>query len=379
MNPAAFAKKSAKYVTPFRYTTANFSIGKGPHRKSYRPVKRSPQKITKCKLAGCICFTPPPVDNWYIIPTMSHILARKSKASCLAVVESFKAFRIKERQRTPSAFSLAAFPRGIPDPYGITPAFLEYCMRLIKKNEKVRRAFKAVVKVWRRAKVTPANEEDLITMDPPVKAVTVIDWPSKKSYHFEASTIERCIVKQLFHHDALFSSPMQPSNPYTNIPFTFGQLHSIITQLLRHGSVHWSIGAFREHVYSMAQFKLVHDAALRLAALKSTFADPTHPETNAILYDYIDAEHQNHLANFPLFIYKWALEHALESDKILAWRALCYKYYLAQTLYSDNPTKRMAYQLTLQLKTMALCMPPTDLKRLMIRSRRIAEVSEDDL
>jgi predicted phosphoadenosine phosphosulfate sulfurtransferase len=81
------------------------------------------------------------------------------------------------------------------------------------------------------------------------------------------------------------------------------------------------------------------------------------------------------MAIFPAFIYKWALENALESDKILAWRVICYKYYLAETLYPDNPTKRVAYQMTLQLKTMRLCEPPTDLKRLMIRAKRIAEVA----
>jgi len=367
------ARKASIYTVPFRYETPGFSIGVGAPRFKKKRVRERKSRTYMIRI-GKAFKGPFILQNWYLLPTYSTILSNASEAGTIQKIKGLNDFMLSHRCRIPSEFSRLIYPNGPPPAFGITPAFLQRCMRLIKKNRRIRKSLTKFVRLWRRRKITRANEEDLITMDPPVKEVTVIDWPSKKSYHFESGTIERCMLKNLFHHDALFVNPMPPSNPYTNLPFTFGQLHSIIDQLLAYGPVHWAIAALKEYGYSIERFKLVHDMPLRYAALKATFADPTHPETYAILYDYIEAEHANHSLVFPSCMYKWALQGALDSHTMLTWRKYCYAFYEAEVLYELDLVKRVAHQAALHAKTWSLCIFPVDLKRRLILAGKIYEV-----
>lgn len=76
--------------------------------------------------------------------------------------------------------------------------------------------------------------EDLYTLTPVPDscAVRVLDFASKKQYIFHTTTILKSIMSSLYYANYGIAQPQAPKNPYTNIPWSYGQKLVICQQIL---------------------------------------------------------------------------------------------------------------------------------------------------
>ena len=52
------------------------------------------------------------------------------------------------------------------------------------KNQKLRWNFKRIAVAWKKKRLSFANEDDILTQEPPVKSVKIVSWQSKKVHIF---------------------------------------------------------------------------------------------------------------------------------------------------------------------------------------------------
>ena len=327
-----------------------FSIGTAYKRPTRKPKPRHLKQVWPQSRSSINRYQRPQIwdrpvifQTWYLLPRSTNFnvnLLLDRNPNFKETVNYIKSKRPKRRFY--NTFNIQVIHDLIPNAsdylLGITKAQANEAMRLAFLNESVRRRFKALVNRWRRSTFTQANEEDLITVERPVKEVIVYDWTERKTYHFEASTILRCITRRILNHDVLFIQPLEPVNPYTNLPFTLGNMQSIIDQLRVHGFSHWTLEALRSAEYNWEYFKIAHEKPLQLDALKKTFLEKTD-EARDLLFDFIDSEYNIHGADFESDLYRWALVNAASSPHIQCWNKLCYTYYYSSIMYKDIPIK----------------------------------------
>ena len=276
------------------------------------------------------------IRTWFIIPfpinpvvaNMMRRIGGSHKEAKVILVNMSNSLRTKSNSY------------GTPRLLGINDYIIQQAHQLIRTNDTTQRKVQRVAILWRKRHLKRANDEDLITMEVPVKRVDVYDWKERRIYTFEASTILRCMTKRLLYASGMFANPLHPVNPYTNVNFSIGQMHSIIEQLKGHGMTHWTLESLLNTSYNWTEFVLLNDLALQMEAINHSFADSANLEFQATLYDFIDAECYIHKVEIDEGLYKWAVKDALDSEYMTQWRRLCYEYYKVQIIYKEVPVKQ---------------------------------------
>ena len=333
-----------------------------PASKYKKRVKR-PIKKTVCK--SRICIGPVVLRAWFILPAPPDPIVRMITSS---IGKSFKEAKAKIKE---ISSNLKSRSWGTYRLLGVTEQHLKHVFWLCQKNAGVHKRLTKLLIYWRRRHLIRANEEDLITMDPPVKRVDLYDWTQNRIYTFEANTIFRCITKRLTTHDGMFATPLEPVNPYTNMKLTIGQIHSVLEQLRSYGLSHWTIEALRNARYCWTEFTVLHDTTLQMDAMRSVFSDLKSTEMHDVLFDFIDAEYTNNDADIDRDMYRWLIKHAIESDHMSKWRSLCYSFYKNQILYKDIPIKQKLVALKIETDATFLCRMPHELYQMRNRMEAI--------
>jgi len=307
---------------------------------------------------------------WYILPTPSD--------RALSLITNSIGGSLQEARAKIKMISLSIKRPGWANYrlLGITEQHIKRAFYLCNMNERFRRVMTRLMTHWRKRHLVKANEEDLITMDPPVRRIDLYDWNQKRIYNFEASTIFRCITKRLTSHDGMFATPLEPVNPYTNMKLTFGQLHSTIEQLRSYNMSHWAIEALRNARYSWSEFIILHDSPLQMSAMRAVFSDMNSMELHDTLFDFIDAEYANNDIDMDRDMYRWLIKNAIESYHISQWRKLCQDFYTNQILYKDIPIKQKLMVVKIAAEASRLCRLPRDLYRLRDRMDTIEITGE---
>jgi len=210
--------------------------------------------------------------------------------------------------------------------------------KAVYKITMVRHLFKKLLHHYRTRRLTPANKEDIYTMEVPKNPVYIVDWASKQKYSFEAQTLMKDITCRLMTHDGLFENPQAPRNPYTNIPFTQSQMISIWNSIFSSGIYTSSAFAlFRKSKFCLRRFTLENTTLLKLNALSKTMKDPA-------LYDYVDRmidfiryAYDEESVDFRVNMYSYILINYPQHPLLKRWAALCYKFYEADILYHSSP------------------------------------------
>jgi len=354
--------------------TASFSIGIVTPASGYLRNRRKIRRVIRPRLyRQAIIETPPIVFRaWYILrPSPDKVIAalmNRIGGSMEEAKERIRGLRIDMKRTGPNSY---ASPRLL----GITLNHLAQASNLIRINDRFRKTLTILSVNWRKRHLVKANDEDLITMEPPVKRVEVYDWKERRIYAFEASTAIRCLTKRLLFHEGMFATPLRPVNPYTNVMLTLGQLHSVVEQLKGHGIAHWALESLRNSSYNWSEFTKIHDNALQMEAMRQVFADLTSQDLHDTLLDFIESEYTSHNVAMDKGIYQWAIEHAIESDHLTEWRKLCHDYYRNQILYKDIPIKLQTMQQKISVTTLTLVwQTPRELYRI----RRKAQITGSD-
>jgi hypothetical protein len=244
--------------------------------------------------------------------------------------------------------------------------FIEKCLHLIEVNRRMRGAVRTLLKRWLlRRKVRRMNEEDIVTLELPRQPITIVDWPARKLYVYEASTVARDVRECLLQRDYMFPAPLQPRNLLTNQPLTPMQCLSAFRQLRATGKrLHWSIAAYQQEDYVLATFKLKFDAPLRHEVLNTLFSQPTSDDTIGIVYDFISDEHTFREKPFPKVTYAWALQHAADAPRIREWRRLAFRYHQLAIELADEDEREQRRAAEIDPHTGTLCTHPTELSTL---------------
>lgn len=136
---------------------------------------------------------------------------------------------------------------------------------------------------------------DLYTMDPipPESMVAVYDPRSKSKYLFHTNTISRAILSALTYSSFGIAYPKAPMNPYTNIPWSIGQVICIVGQIIHnlnrnHCSIPHYIYLFRKEKYDITQFSIVNKARLQMDATVSFFKKEDDAYRNLIYTEIIE-------------------------------------------------------------------------------------------
>jgi len=133
-------------------------------------------------------------------------------------------------------------------------------IRALVRNYRVRRCIKNV-----------KNVEDVVTMDVPRKPVRLIDLTNRCSYVYEASTIRRLIENRILLSDYMFSNPMPPLNPLTNLNLTPGQLISVIQQCKMYGQYSWILDGLLKYEGDVKLFASFFKQPLKIQAIENHF------------------------------------------------------------------------------------------------------------
>ena len=248
--------------------------------------------------------------------------------------------------------------------FGINHKFIEQMILLIRAIMRVRLPLRNLVRTFLSKRHKEACPYDLFTMEPPKQPVTIVDWPTRHTYTFEARTMFIDVQRRLLNHDQLFAAPQALRNPFTNADLTYGQQLSLYQQLQAAGYSHWTLEGLRLHNFNLAETAVALSLQLRLAAVDSVFYNKTHEDFIDLVLDFIEAEHETHEYAFSEWLYRWALINKPEVHLIQQWKKMCYAYYRTAILYEATPQIKMRQlQLTVYSKTKPLCKRPEGLIR----------------
>jgi len=187
--------------------------------------------------------------------------------------------------------------KGIPCPFTMRKMAGEYYEHMFTKNQQLRRTLhKFLIRV--RIRIMDkriVGAEDLVTTVaiPKKDLVSVYDIKARNKYLFHTNTIARMMSSSLQYSSWGIPNPKPPTNPYTNVPWSYTQCMSITSQIIRnqaqyHRAPAYNLLGFRSCNYNMTTFAYRYRNHLRIQAATSLFKDNTSAEAQEIYDEIID-------------------------------------------------------------------------------------------
>jgi len=170
------------------------------------------------------------------------------------------------------------------------------------KQQRVRHALSifALGILRRTIDARPHDSCDLFTTlpIPPKALVTVYDIPNRKKYTFHTHTAMKIIESSLYYASYGIARPLNPKNPYTNIPWTQNQLTSIVQQISHnliqnHKFTPTDIQNFRTVRYCIREFYAKHKRYLDIMAARNLFDQKEDPYRNVIYEEILEDLHKD--------------------------------------------------------------------------------------
>lgn len=208
---------------------------------------------------------------------------------------------------------------------------------LMPKLLKMKHVFRKFLHLWRYKYLKLANDTDPATLEIPVKPVYIVDWLTKSSMAFEASTLVRDITFRLMNHDGLFDTSQPPRNPYTNLPLTLAQTISIWNQISYYAvPLSTAFTAFRQARWDHVKFTTEYAIVLKLHAFRKTMRNPLHIDYMDRMKDFIQYVYDYETVSCNMVVYNHALYYKRSHPLLKTWASLCTEYYEAHILYGET-------------------------------------------
>jgi hypothetical protein len=230
----------------------------------------------------------------------------------------------------------------IPDPWFHRAEAADQLEAFFCRNQRVRFQMRRIFMAWSSQKMRRrvVGETDVGTMEPiPTHALMrVYDWNSRAIYQFHYYTIYRQLVGSLRYQSMAISSPRLPKNPYTNLPWSIGQLVAIYDQLhpmmWQHGRRFLDPAAqiFYRSKLCLIAFRKAFHFQLDIDCAHQFFHDPTseywdeiYRETLVELFHFLKPQYTNLLQNL-------ILDRSLPKAMLASWDTLLYGFWCFENL-----------------------------------------------
>ena len=171
----------------------------------------------------------------------------------------------------------------------VFPALTEAIQREYLIEARLRWQFKRLLNAWLRHRMEKKSSDfiDPITMNPILHPIRVYDVSKRRSYVFEADSLNKAIKKNLYAHQYTIPVPKKPVNIITNKPFTYVQLVSIHDQLLSTRSRIEDFALFRTWQFQLDTWKHYMYNHIYLAGIKDELYNFQSMEGRDMLEDFI--------------------------------------------------------------------------------------------
>lgn len=175
------------------------------------------------------------------------------------------------------------FPN-LPDPLFHRAIVAETLQSLLQENLRIRWILRRCLQRRRARKcaqrVIGATDVVTLTKIPDDWKVAVCDIGSRYTYLFHVMSLQKMFVNALLNQSYAIASPIIPKNPYTNIPWTLGQMIHIVSEIQirlfanRHVYADPWLIRFRAARYSIPAFLRQNNRGLQSHAAKAFFTEP---------------------------------------------------------------------------------------------------------
>jgi hypothetical protein len=175
------------------------------------------------------------------------------------------------------------------------PTFYEQLVRdLVKDHEKEMRLrfwFRALLWAWRYRQAKRRNGAapfmDPVTLDPIRVPIEMMDYKAKRLFVFEAAALNKVVRQALLFQLYSVADPQMPKNPYTNLPFTYGQLVGVHQALQKAGCLSQEVHMWRILQFNLKRFKTYMDPWLYMRAQREELYDLSSEDGQQLLADFI--------------------------------------------------------------------------------------------
>jgi hypothetical protein len=220
------------------------------------------------------------------------------------------------------------FPN-VPDPFYHRDIIAKYVEELLTENLRLRWIVRKCIRKWRQSlykrRIIGTIDLESMCEIPDNWKITVHDPKSNSIYVFHTNTLQKTFVTSLLHQSYAFASPQTPKNPYTNIPWSIGQIIHIAGQIqIRmmencHSYANTWIIRYRTAKYSLTEFEKRHNKALQILAAKTFFGEPSNLFYTELFTETIRDIFED--MGYPTegLSYKMILDRVLKADLMKEW------------------------------------------------------------
>ena len=175
------------------------------------------------------------------------------------------------------------FPN-VPDPLFHRSIVAETLRTLLQDNLRIRWILRKWLRRWRARKCAQRiiGTTDVVTLAPIPEhwQISVCDPGSRSTYVFHAMSLQKMFANALLNQSYAIAAPVLPKNPYTNVPWTLGQMIHILGEIQirlfanRHIFADPWLIRFRSAHYSIPEFLKQNNKGLQSNAAKVFFTEP---------------------------------------------------------------------------------------------------------
>lgn len=303
--------------------------------------------------------------RWRIPEKLNVSESFKSKFSSLETVMSFREikFKIAENIRN-IKFRFDSLPTTEwKPPKNVQSSIVSFYAKQENEWNKVRALYFRLFKLrslilplilnWQIRKCIKncKNTEDPVTMEIPKNPVSIIDFPNRISFVYDANTLKKTIENRLLFSDYMFPEPLAPVNLLTNQPFTIGQLISVITQCKNYGKTSWILESLKSVYGDLQLFLAYNKQLLKIEAIRTFFKKSSYIVREAAIdyfkieadyYELPDAQHIRFIRAYDL---------TPNMPVVQAWIGLTREYYIAKELNDPSLLTSVASKTETTLNT----------------------------
>lgn len=177
------------------------------------------------------------------------------------------------------------FPN-VPDPFFHRPIVAETLRSLLDENMRLRWILRKWLRRWRNRKCAQRiiGTTDVVTLSeiPDHWKISVCDPVSRSTYLFHAISLQKLFVSSLLNQSYAIAAPVIPKNPYTNVPWSLGQMIHIVGEIQiklfanRHVFMDPWLVYFRASCYTPTNFQTRNNRSLQSHAAKTFFTEPSN-------------------------------------------------------------------------------------------------------